>query len=192
MAEVLTSDPIMTLKQADDWGDFTNQDKATRLINIVSAKFLAFTQRSRITEGSVDEYVYAYDGNAAFALARPIASDLVTVIEHTIAGDTTTYTETDGELRVDRARGRIYKVGGTWAVGLGFPSLQLQYVGGWAATPADVLEGALAQMKVEQQRFKGSVGHDAITTAGETVSIDRASVVKEAAQAWQPYKVYAT
>lgn len=190
MAETLTADPIMTLDQANDWGKLTDSDQTTRLVNIVSAKFLAFTQRSRITEGAIDEYVHPLDGNAAFTFTRPVSADLVTVIEHTRSGDSTTYEETDGDVFVDRTRGRIFKTSGCWDVSTGFPSLQLQYVGGWAVIPADVLEGALAQMKIEQQRFKGSVGHDAITTAGETVSIDRSSVIKEAREAWQPYRVY--
>jgi hypothetical protein len=45
-------------------------------------------------------------------------------------------------------------------------------------------------MKVEQQRLKGSVGHDTITTAGDTLTPDRESVIKEAAEAWKPYRIF--
>jgi len=191
MPDTITADPILTLLQAKEWGNINDEQTAIRLINIVSDKFKTYTQRSRITEGAVDEYVMPLDGNTAFSFSRPIASATVTVIEHTRSGDSTTYTEADSELFLDRVRGRIYKLGGTWTAGTGFPSLQLQYTGGWAVIPAGVVAGALAQMKIEQQRLKGTVGYDSISSAGEDVSPDRDSVIKEAAEAWKPYRIMA-
>jgi hypothetical protein len=190
MADVITTDPIMSLADAKEWGGFTDDDQTIRLINIVSVKFLTFTQRARITEGAVDEYVFPLDGNTAFTGTRPISAADVTVIEITRSGDTTTYLEADDDVFCDRVRGRIYKTGGTWTTGTEFPSLRLQYTGGWTDPPDDVVAGTLAQMKVEQQRLKGSVGHDTITTAGDTLTPDRESVIKEAAEAWKPYRIF--
>jgi hypothetical protein len=191
MPDTLTADPILTMLQAKEWGNINDDQTAIRLINVVSEKFKVYTQRSRITEGSVDEYVHPLDGNTAFTFARPIAVALVTVIEYTRSQDETTYTETDSDLFVDRVRGRIYKTGSAWAIGTGFPSLRLQYEGGWAVIPADVVAGALAQMKIEQERLKGTVGYESITTAGDTASPDRDNVIKEAAEAWKPYRIMA-
>jgi len=191
MPDVLTADPIITLLQAKEWGNINDDQTAIRLINVVSAKFLAFTQRSRINDGTVDEYVFPLDGNTAFSFTRPIAADPVVVIEYTRSGATTTYAEDSAELFVDRVRGRIYKIGSSWTIGTGFPSLRLQYEGGWAVAPADVVVGALAQMKIEQQRLVGTVGYDSVTVGGDTVSPDRDSVIKEAAEAWKPYRIMA-
>jgi hypothetical protein len=189
MPATLTADPILTLQEAKEWGGINDDQTAIRLINIVSAKFLSYTQRARITEGAVDEYVFPLDCNAAFTHARPIASDLVTVVERTRSGIGTTYLEDDDELIVDRIRGRIYKTGGTWNMVIGFPSLQLQYVGGWAAVPGDVVAGALAQMKVEQQRLKGLVGADSFGAGGDSVSPETAGLIKSTIDAWKPYRV---
>ena len=191
MPAVLTSDPIMTLLEAKEIGNINDEQNAIVLINIVSQKFRTYTQRSRITEGAVDEWVNPLDGNAAFTFARPLASDLVTVVEYTRSGNSTTYLEDDDELIIDRVRGRIYKMGSAWCIGTGFPSLNLQYVGGWAAVPADVVSGALAQMKVEQQRLKGLVGAEAFGAGGDSVAPETAGLIKSVVDSWKPYRVFA-
>ena len=191
MPATITADPILTLLEAKEWGGINDEQTAIRLINIVSAKFLSYTQRVRITSGTVSEYVYPLDGNTAFTHARPIAADLVTVIEKTRYGDTETYLEDDDELIGDRVRGRIFKSGGLWDMTFGFPSLQLQYVGGWAAVPADVVAGALAQMKVEQQRLKGLVGADSFGGGGDSVTPESAGLIKSTIDAWKPYRILA-
>jgi hypothetical protein len=191
MPAVLTSDPIMTLLDAKEIGHIDDEQTAIVLINIVTQKFKTYTQRSRITEGAVDEHVHPLDGNTAFTFSRPIAAADVTVIQMTRTGATTTYLEADDDVIVDRVRGRIYKSGGTWDTGTGFPSLNLQYTGGWAAAPADVVAGALAQMKVEQQRLKGLVGADSFGAGGDTMVPETAGLIKSTVDSWKPYRIFA-
>ncbi len=189
MPATLTADPILTLLEVKEWGEINGEETAKRLINIVSAKFLSYTLRVRITEGVVNEHVYPLDGNTAFTHARPIAAALVTVIEKTRYGDTETYLEDDDDLIIDRIRGRIFKSGGLWDMTFGFPSLNLQYSGGWATVPADVVAGALAQMKVEQQRLKGLVGADTFGAGGDSTTPESAGLIKSTIDAWKPYRI---
>lgn len=192
MPAVLTSDPIMSLQTAKEVGNVNDEQTAINLINIVSRKFLVYTNRVAINETSISEFVDSLDGNACFAHATPIVAGEVTVVEHYRDGSTAvTYTETGNDLIVDRDWGRIIKSGGCWKNRQGFRNLQISYTGGWATVPDGVVAGALAQMKVEQDRLKGSVGYDAITTAGDTVTPDRNSIVDEAKKAWDSYRVMA-
>lgn len=189
----LSSDPILTVHQAKEYGEINDEETAKLLINIVSDKFRAFTRRARITEGSITESLYPLDGNAALVSSRPISATLVSVIESDRSGNSTTFTETadsDSEIIVERARGRIFKSSGFWIRTIGFPSLVVNYTGGWAAVPFDAVAGALAQMKVEQQRLKGLVGADAFGAGGDSVTPETAGLIKTTLDAWKPYRVF--
>lgn len=189
MPTTLTTDPIISVSQAKEYAGINDTENAKLLINIVTEKFKSYTRRSRINEGAVTETVYPLDGNAAIVFARPIAAALVTVTEMDRAGDTTAYLEDDDELIVDRVRGRIFRVSGFWSLDMGFPSLTVEYEGGWAAVPFDIVAGTLAQMKVEQQRLKGLVGADSFGAGGDSVMPESGGLIKSTIDAWNPYRI---
>lgn len=189
MPTTLTSDPIMSIHEAKEWGNINDDPTAKLLINIVSEKFRSYTQRIQINESALTEVVFPLDGNAAIVSARPIEVTNVVVTEKDRSGETEVFNESDDDVIVDRERGRIYKTSGLWNINMGFPSLSVEYTGGWAVVPFDIVAGALAQMKIEQQRLKGLVGADTFGGGGDSVVPETAGLLKSVVDAWKPYRV---
>lgn len=195
MAITLTSDPIMTLDDAMALIDESNPVRATFLLNSVSALFRSFTNRCNIlkTTGIV-EYLIGNGDARLWVHATPIDTTATVQVE-TIANGTTyeTLTLAGGTLAVMAEVGAISRNAGFWPISDDHHNLKVTYTGGWTAgaLPADVVMGAVQQMRYERMRFDGKVGVESVSRSGESVSFETGGLLKATRNLWEPWRVLA-
>lgn len=197
MPITLTTDPIISLADAQSLVGASNDDQLKLAINSASAKFLQYTGRRKINYSAsvaVVEDVRPEDARRIWLAASPIVTDgkEVTVESISDGAAANTYTYSGGDIEVVSTELYAYIT----PIGWSFPAyragdryLRVTYFGGWSDVPGDVLAGAVAQLRVELERLGGMVGMSSISRQGESVQYDRDGVIAEAAQSWNPYVV---
>lgn len=198
MALILTSDPIMTEEDGQALLNSNNDQQLILVINSVTQKFRQYTGRVAINydpDTAVIEHVHPTDAHRIWLAASPIITDGKTFTAETIADGAVseTFTLADGDLDITSTD--VYA--SVSPIGWAFPLtddpgqyVRLTYYGGWAAVPGDILAAAVAQAMIELKRLGGTVGMDSLSRKGESVQYDRGGVIKETAEAWDPYVVW--
>ena len=196
MALTLTSDPVMSINDARSLLDIVTDAEAILVINGLSEKLKRFTQRVQInqnTDTPIVERIRPYGGQFLH-LHAPIWTGNGFTIEAIVygAGEAAdTYTLADAELQYttsDQAS-KLVLVGGLWPDETLNGYVQVTYKGGWATVPADVLQGAIMQARVDLKRMRGEVGVTSRGMQGESTQYQTAGLVRECLDLWQPYRV---
>lgn len=191
MALTLTSDPILSIDDARALVDEGDATRATLLVNSVSALFLRFTNRTRITVPAADitEYVEGLGGLWLFVHASPIT--VVTSVALMANGAVSqSYAAADYTTFADA--GALRRNGGEWPLDIdGDKSLRVVYRGGWAAgsVPGDIVSGAIQQMRYERQRLDGRVGVENMSRNGESVGYETGGMLKAVRDLWGPWRI---
>lgn len=192
MALTLTSDPILSREDVREILDEANDTRAIVLINSVSARFLSYTNRLRITVPSSD-LVELLQGNGMtelFVHASPITA--TTSIKILANGDVQE-TLTAADYEVYATAGCYHRNSSTWPLNdTGERDVEITYRGGWAAgsIPGDIIEGAIAQMRAERQRLSGTGMVTSMSRGGESVQYEQpAGLLAGVKEAWNPYRI---
>jgi len=193
MAISLTSDPIISAADANTllgWG--TTDEETYSAINAVSARFLQFTGRSRITSGAIAAEIHnlpPYGCPVIWLKAAPVDTGETFTVEmyddgslsETIAsGDYTLYATTGklvlpshGVIRQDYTR-----------------DIRVAYTGGWSSVPWDVVEAAVELMRLDKARRDGAIGVQSISREGMSTNYQTAGIPQEVKDAWAPYRIF--
>lgn|GEM_PF-2902065 len=192
MAITITTDPIVGLSDVKELISEASDKEATLLINAVSEKFLRYTHRRRITQGSITEW--AMGGlDKIYLHGCPVDEDSeITVSVYGSDGDvTTTMTLTDGDLRVVQSPVDAYiellTYTPPWVEGV--DTVKVAYTGGWETVPGDIVLAAIDQMRVERQRRGGTLGAVSVSANGETVKFETSGLIRSVQDAFDPYRM---
>jgi len=194
----LTTDPIIAEQEAKRVFDFNDEDNLIYLINGLSDKAKATMGRVQINQDLSTAIKETHRGQRSpmiFLRAPVYNTDLSThdlTVKVYIAGVLNeTYSANDVDLVVttDDFYSRVDLVGGCFPCLEGADYIEVEYFGGWATVPGDVVMGAIYQGRVDLKRMAGEVGVQSHSANGESIQMDRNGVIKEAASLWQKYKV---
>lgn len=195
MAFALTSDPILSLSDAKALLDLSTDQQAILAINSLSQKAKRYLNRVQINEDTttaIVERLRPYGGDTLH-LHAPIWTGAgfaisAAVYESGLLQDT--YTHADGELRYVTSdyASRII-LDGYWPDDRLNGYIEVTYKGGWSTIPADVIQGAIMQGRVDQRRQSGEVGVTSRGVQGESTQYQIAGIIREVADLWDPYKV---
>lgn len=192
MAITITSDPIIGLQDVKTLIREVDDTEAILLINSVSAQFLRFTNRLRITKGTVSEW--AKGGRDKIYLHGSPVDESSTVSAACYGTDgtvATTLTLAAGDLRVVQSPVDAYieliSYVPPWVDGL--DTVKISYTGGWTTVPGDIVLAAIDQMRVERMRRDGTLGARSVSANGETVQFEIGGLIRSVADAWEPYRM---
>ncbi len=194
----LTTDPIISEQEAQRIFDFTDDDQAKYLINSLSAKAKAFTNRDQLIQNLSTAIVEKLRGPAmpmVFLHAPVYDADFstydLTVKVYSSGVLAATYSADASEVVVttNDFSSRVDLVGGCFPETDGASWLQIEYFGGWSVVPGDVYAGAIMQGKVDLKRLNGEVGSSNHSVRGESVQASQLGVIQEVADIWQKYRV---
>jgi len=207
MAIQLTSDPIVTLQNCRDILRCHDDPRTIVLINSVSAKFLKFTNRVRINQGVVAEFLRSYDHKLLWLHAPPVTTATHNVVVEIIAPDgtvTKTYSSDNGDLLVDELRGRVMRPGclpfedacqPCSEVGVGnddpplFPSFRVSYDGGFLPVPGDITMSAFEQIQLDNERLKGAIAMTVGSDLEPQYALNSQGILQTVADVWKPYRI---
>jgi len=187
VALALTSDPIMSINDARTFLYVVAEHEAILVINSLSEKLKRYTQRVQINENTttaIVERIRPYGGQflhlhapiwtgSGFTISAQVYISGVVVDEYTVANGGLQYKTSDHASR-------IILVDGYW------PDETLN---GYAAVPADVLQGAIMQGLVDLKRMRGEVGVTSRGVQGESTQYQTAGLIRECLDLWSPYRV---
>ena len=201
MSITLTTDPIIDVADAKKVLSINDDFEAAIYINSVSQKFLQYTGRTVINEAAVTEYhrgngrQIIYTNNAPISLfgdptgTPPVAPAIPVTVTLLVGGETSdTLTDTDGELQVSAAGGEVVSLRGAFPESTGERNVKIEYTGGFATIPGDVILGAVMQMKVDRERMEKRAGNTSMSERGESASLDIDGIVKPVRDLWAPYR----
>lgn len=188
MAITLTTDPIVSEQLVLEMLALRD-DKARALINSVSASFLKYTGRSRITQGTVTDKEKAPPPHVPVLWLRATPISAVTGIEIYSGGDLLDTLAAD-EYTLNTDTGRL-----VLHVGVGgYPGpeqvIHAEYTGGWENVPGDVQFSALEMIKLQHARLQGRVGVTSESHEGHSASFEPGGVPTSVADVWRAYRVY--
>lgn len=191
MAITITSDPIVSEQVVADILGWSG-DEARLAINSVSARFLMFTNRSRITSGAVTLEVYrlpAVSYPVVWLRATPVTLAGFAAYIYQDGAAETTLTAADYDLYLDTGKLVISGYGTTSLDET--RNLRVSYTGGWAAAsvPGDIMESALQLMKLDKQRRDGMVGVASVGRDGSSTTYQTSDLPQSVSQVWFRYKV---
>ena len=188
MAITLTSDPIIALADVRDLISEASKTEAQLMINAVSAKFLRFTNRARITNGSATEWAKGGSKKIWLHAATPT---VVTVTTYRDGVLDDTWTSADNEVRIvdGLTDSYIELLEGTPPLYEGLDTVKIAYTGGWSTVPGDIVLAALDQMRVERDRRQGNLGAVSISQDGQAVKLEISGLIKSVQDAFKPYRV---
>lgn len=192
----VTADPIMTVSDAKALMSIADDQQAIFMVNALSAKFKRFCNRVQINQDidtDIVESLRPYGGDTLHLHAPIWTGTGFTISAAIMVGQIaqTTYTLANGDLQYvtsDKAS-RIILAGGCWPDDNFGGTVDVTYRGGWAAVPADVIQGAVMQGMVDLKRMKGEVGVTSRGASGESTQFDNAGLVRECVDLWRPYRV---
>lgn len=193
MTFVISTDPILSLQDAKALLDIANDQQAILVINSLSEKFKRFANRARINYSATAmvEKIKPYGGDTLH-LHAPIGTGS-TIVAEVVSGDQVedTYTLADNELLYVTSdyASRIILVSGHWPDDTLNGTVNVTYKGGWATIPADVVQGAIMQGRVDIARMKGEVGVTSRGVAGESTQYQTTGLIRECLDLWAPYRV---
>lgn len=193
----MTSDPIISLDDAQRVLSTNDETALTMAINAVSRKFLRHTGRRVIgydADTAIVEDVRPEEPHRIWLAASPVVTDGKEFQAEAVADGEAqqTYLYSEDEIEVVSCDQYAYITPIGWAFRVSRdPSwyVRLTYYGGWSTVPGDVIAGAVAQLHVEIERLGGMVGMSSVSRDRENVQYDRSAVISEAAEAWTPYVV---
>jgi len=188
MAVSITSDPILSVRDAEDVLAWNDERKTTLAINSVSARFLQHTNRLRITSGSVTEYKRICGVNAFWLRATPVSS--VTSVEYYTLGDlSSTYTSDD--YTVNLTNGKLVIHGAIPQNTGQEESLKVVYTGGWSTVPGDIVFSALQLMRLDKKRLDGALGVNSESREGFSTSFESGDLPRAVREVWDRYRILA-
>jgi len=193
MAITLTSDAIITAADAEALLSWEPGPELTLAINSVSARFLKFTGRQRITSGALvqTEALPPAQVPTVYLRAAPVdTGETFTVEVYQDGASVETLTDSDYDL--EDVGGRLFLNGHNSTGNRSTRRLVISYTGGWSTVPGDVVESAVHYMRLNRRRRDGMVGASSVSsdsTATATVS-NIGNIPPEVADVWQAYKVY--
>lgn len=192
MAISLTSDPIVAASHVTDAEiglDTGNQ--LNHLINFASAAFLRYTNRERITSGSVTETrsLPAPEAPVLWLRATPVDTDQTFTVKLLYEGSEEE-TLTTSDYGLTAATGELYVPGyGSAGRGWGY-QLQIAYTGGWSTVPNDVIGGALELIRLMKSRSAdGQAGVRYGGFGNVNQGLETALISESVRDAWQPYRI---
>lgn len=188
MAIALTSDPIITLQAARDLLKWPSDDETRMSINSVSARFLRYTNRLRITSGTVTEYQSGRGQSVLWLHATPITS--ITSVEIYCNG-TLSETVASTDYTVNLTTGRLYLHGTTAQHGEGELNIKVVYTGGWTDVPGDLQESALLLMTLDKRRRDGLIGVHSQSREGFSSTYEHEDLPQAIRERWEGYRVIA-
>lgn len=192
----LTGDPILTGSDVRTLLEVGDTQKSILLANALAAKFLRYTRRCQINQNTttaIVEKIRPYGGDrlylhapiwtgAGFTIEAKIYEGITLIETYTLAGNDFGYQTNDYESYLTLA-------GGEWPDQRLNGHVHVTYKGGWATVPADVVQGAVMQGRVDLLRMSGEVGVTSRGAQGESTAYQSAGIVKEVADLWNPYRV---
>ncbi len=190
----LTTDPIVTKSQLLRIIDETKDEEASMIINAVSDLFLRFTNRRRITEGTIEEWTEGDGTDRLWLHASPVdeAQDFTITIysggevseTYTLAGDDFRVVQSDVDAYVLLDSGAFpVPSGGDGA------NIKLEYTGGWTTVPGAIFAGAIQQARIERLRSDGNLGVVSVSRGGETIRYETSSLIRTVREKWEPYRI---
>lgn len=196
MALTLTSDPILSISDAKALLDLSTDQQAILVVNALSQKakrYLNRVQLNQNTTTAIVEKITPYGGQVLH-LHAPIWTGTEYTVQAVVysGGDVQdTYTVADGDLqlRTSDTASRIILVAGTWPDDTLPGYVEVTYKGGWATIPADVIQGAIMQGRVDIRRQMGEVGFSSRGMQGESTQYQTTGLVRECMDLWNPYRV---
>lgn len=195
----ITADPVIGLGDFKALLGLTEDQPAILALNAVSQKARRFMGRSRllyVADTDIVELLRETDA-ARLPLHAPIFRGTGEAVEAKLyisseLQDTLTLAENEFACVSDDYHSYL-DAGAlrTWRfTGEDSGTIVVTYKGGWGEVPAEVVQGALLQARVDLNRMKGLVGMSSLSAGGETTSYETAGIVREVAEMWLPYKVY--
>jgi len=186
MSITLTSDPIVTEQTVSDLLKLTG-DEARLHINSVSARFLEYTGRLRITNGAVTEWQCGRGLNYFWLHATPITS--ITSIATYSSGDLSE-TIASGDYSYNATTGKIVLHGTIAPYSDGEQNIKAVYAAGWAAAliPGDLVQSALAMIRFDKARLDGRIGTSSESREGFSTSYETGDLPKSVQQVWDRYR----
>jgi hypothetical protein len=191
MAITLTSDPIVALSDVKELINEVNDTEAKVLINAVSEKFLRYTGRKRITQGSIVEWDKG-GLTKIYLHGSPVdESSAVQVDVYNGTEIAVTMTVADEDLRIVQCATSAYLELVTycppWIEGI--DTVKISYTGGWETVPGDIVLAAIDQMRIERNRMDGNLGALSMSANGETVRFETSGLIKAVQDAFEPYRM---
>ena len=191
MAITLTTDPIILAADAEVLLDWEPGPELTLAINSVSARFLKFTGRQRITSGTLVqiEALPPYSVPTVYLRAAPVdTGETFTVEVYEDGASAETLSDSDYDL--EDVGGRLLLLGHNGTGPRSTRRLVVSYTGGWSTVPGDVIESAVRLMKLDKQRRDGVSGVQSASYEGVSTTYQTGDIPSDVADAWQAYKVY--
>ncbi|HOX27469.1 MAG TPA: hypothetical protein PLL30_17225 [Candidatus Krumholzibacteria bacterium] len=192
MAITLTTDPIVTEQLVVDIMKWS-QDEARLAINSVSARFLKYTNRTRITSGAITLEVYNFPPAGVPVIwlrAAPVTvSESATFAAYTYQDGSADTTLTTSDYTLHTANGKLVLKGLGVTERDDSRDVRVSYTGGWTTVPGDVQESALQLMKLDKQRRDGMVGVTSTSREGTTVSYQGGDLPQSVMEVWRRYQV---
>lgn len=196
MAMALTSDPILSISEAKALLDLATDAQAILVINSLSEKAKRYLNRVQLnldTDTDIVEKITPYGGQVLH-LHAPIwtgAGYTVQAVVYSGGAVQDTYTVAGGDLqlRTSDTASRIVLHSGMWPDDTLPGQVEVTYRGGWATIPADVIQGALMQARVDIRRMSGEVGVSSRGVQGESTQYETAGLIQECRDLWSPYRV---
>lgn len=196
MTFAITADPVLTASDIQGLLGVASSQQAILLANSLSQKLLRFTNRCQINENqsaNIVEKIRPYGGDKLY-LHAPIWTGSGFTIEAAIYEgisllDTYTYSGGDFGYQTNDYVSYLTLPGLNWPDQTLRGHVQVTYKGGWATVPADVVQGAIMQGRVDLKRMEGEVGVTSRGSQGESTAYDTAGIVKEVADLWRPYRI---
>lgn len=193
MAITITSDPIMLEADAEALLAWEPGVELILAINSVSARFLKFTGRQRITSGALvqTEALPPPQQPTVYLRAAPVdTGEDFTVEVYQDGASVETLTTADYDL--EDVDGRLFLLGHTSTNNRSTRRLVISYTGGWSTVPGDVVESAVHYMRINKRRRDGMVGassssKDSTVTA---TTFNIGNIPPEVEDVWQAYKVF--
>jgi len=197
MAFTITSDPILTAGDVQRLAQVADNELAIIMANSLAAKFKRYTNRLQINENTttdIVERVKPYGGDrlylhapiwtgSGFTIRARVYEGATLLYTYTYAGGDFGYHTTDVESYLMLASG--------WPDQTLSGFIEVTYKGGWASIPADVIQGAVLQLRVDALRMSGEVGVTSRGSQGESTAYQTAGIISEVADLWKPYRLVA-
>ena len=187
MSVTLTTDPIVSEQLVLDVLKMTSTDEVRLAINSVSARFLRYTNRTRITAPSaaVTEWQRGRGLDYFWLHATPVG--VVTSIA-IYSNGALSETIAAASYSLNTETGRVYMHGTVAPYTDGEDNIKAVYIGGWTTVPGDIQQSALELMRLDKARLDGRVGVQSEGREGFSASYESGDLPKSVSQVWDAYR----
>jgi hypothetical protein len=184
MSVTLTTDPIVSEQLALEILKWQSTNEVRLAINSVSARFLNYTGRKRITSGAVTEWIRGNGLDCFWLHGAPVTA--VTSIQ-IYDGGTLSETVSTANYGLNADTGKVV------LHGLLLPlseedNVKAVYTGGWTTVPGDIQQSALALMRLDKARMDGRIGVSSEGREGFSASYETGDLPKSVADVWRQYR----